>query len=1209
MDCCFHRVGDTVFFRKFSLFFSLAFAGIVSSAFAQVDTGAIVGAVTDSQQQRVADAIIRLKNESTGAERAATSDHDGNFSFSPVRIGSYSVIVEHEGFDRYVRTGISINAQTTAQVDAVLRIGSVSQTIEVAAGTPLLETQTSSLQQLVNGRSITDLPLNGRNVTFLAQTAPGVTFAQADSRGLSASGSFSANGARRGQNDYLLDGIDNNAAIADYVNQTQYVIMPPPDALQEFTVQTNNYSAEFGHSAGAVLNVSTKSGGDNFHGAAWEFVRNGVLDARNYFATVPKKPAYRQNQFGFAVNGPVVIPKVYSGRGKTFFFFDYQGTRIAQGSSKVVTVPTAAQRSSGYTNFSDLIALQSGTRTDALGRVLPVGTIFDPATTRAVAAGALDPTTNLIAASTGYVRDPFYQGSLVNQRSFTSDSQKSLLNQLPATRLSPSAIALLNLYPSPTGAGITNNYSSFPNITNNSDGFDLRIDQHFSERDSAFARYSYLNTDQLNPGPFLGIADGQSSRPGNGSTQAQNVAVSETHIFTPNLANEARFGYSRVADVRRQLFANQLGIPEQYGIGGIPQFAGNGGLPTLSFGNLANLGQSGSLPSNKASIINQFSDNVTISRNRHVLRTGVLYQDISYPTSTPSASRGSFGFSGIYTSMVNQTDGSTDRAQFLLNPTAATVSGGINNVGGANSVSASSFPPISNLHRWYVGAYLQDDWRATSKLSLNLGLRWEYYGVPTERDGRQANFIPGPLSNPRIGARFIVPESQAANVPQAFIALLAKDNIAFETTRNDKLGHAQRTNFAPRFGLAYQANTRTVIHAGYGLFYGGYENYGLSASPPANFPFNIATSYSAANSITPLALDNSIGTLSNGLTNIPLSAANANLTNINLLGRQYDWQSAYSQAYNLQVQYQVTATTIAKVAYAGSVSRHLQSPINTNTLNAILPATANAQTNSFFPDFARGGAFLLPSASTSYNGLQVDITRRWGHDLTIDANYTWSKCLGTARDQLDNTIGSYRAPYVPGAGIGLDYARCDTDVRNIFHASGTYELPLGHNQRFLTQGPASAIAGGWSLQWIATVQDGQPFTLGCSVTTAAGLGCNALKVPGQNPYTNSNRVAHFLNAAAFANPASTATGLAALGGSPTQVSGPAYRKLDLSLFRRINLVDQTHLELRAEAFNITNTPNFSAPGSLNFTSPATFAMITNTRDNARQLQFAAKIYW
>ncbi len=1187
----------------------LAWFVFTLSALAQVDTGAIVGTVVDSQHQKLADAVIVLRQEATGTERTIHSGPSGDFSLSPLAIGTYSLTIEHPGFQRYLRSHIVITAQSTLREDIALQVGSVAQTVEVTAAAPVLETQTSSLQQLVSERRINSLPLNGRNVTFLAQTAPGVTFSQADSRGLAASGSFSANGSRRGQNDYLLDGIDDNAAIADYVNQTQYVIMPPPDALQEFVVQTSDYSAEFGHSAGAVLNVSTRSGGNSFHGDAWEFLRNDVLDARNYFATAAVKPAYRQNQFGFAWSGPIVIPKLYNGHDKTFFFFDYQGTRIAQDSSDVVTVPTAAESSSGFTDFTDLISQQSGTRTDALGRVFPVGTIFDPATTRAVTAGKLDPATGLTAASSGDVRDPFYSGSLPGQTNFAGAAQEALLNQIPTSRLNASAIALLRLYPSPTASGIVNNYTSFPSVTNNSDGVDLRIDQHFSQNDSAFARYSYLDTDQLNPGPFPGIADGQSSRPGDGSTQAQNVAVSETHIFSAQLINEARFGYSRVADIRRQLFANQLGLPAQYGIGGIPQFLGNGGLPSFSFGNLANLGQPGSLPSNKASDITQFSDNVTISHGQHMLRTGVLFQNISYPTSTPSSARGSFGFSGIYTSVVNQTDGSTDRAQLLLNPTAATVAGGINNVGGANSVSASSFPPISNLHRWYLGSYVQDDWRVTPQLTLNLGLRWEYYGVPTERDGRQANFLPGPMSDPSVGAKFLIPTSQAGNVPQAFLNLLAKDNIAFVPTGNAGLGNGQEANFGPRFGVAYQPDARTVVHAGVGLFYGGYENYGLSASPAANFPFNIATSYSAANSVTPLTANNSVGTLANGLTNVPLSAANANLSSITLLGRQYDWKSAYEEAYNLELQYQLTPTTVAKLAYAGSESKHLQTPISSNTLDQILPPSANAQANSFFPDFARGGTYMISEGSTNYNSLQVELTKRIGSGLSVEANYTWSKCLGDARDQLDNDIGSYRAPFVPGAGIQFDYGYCDTDVRNIVHTSGSYDLPFGAGHALLAHGPSAAIAGGWSLQWIATVQDGQPFTVACSATTAAGLGCNALEVAGQNPYAGAHNAKQFLNPAAFANPASTATGLAALGGAPTQVTGPAYRRLDLSLFREVALPRRTRLQLRAETFNITNTPNFSAPGSLNFTSPTTFASITSTRDNSRELQFAAKLYW
>jgi hypothetical protein len=553
----------------------LFFAFAPDRATGQVDTGTIVGTVTDTQHQTIQNASVTLEETAKSIKRTLSTGSDGTFTISPLAIGNYTLTVEAAGFGRYTRTGISITVQETVRADVTLKPGQVAQAVEVTSGPPVLESETSSVQQLVDRNRILNLPLNGRNVVFLAQTASGVTIAQQDSRGLAASGSFSANGSRRAQNDYLLDGIDNNAAIADYVNQSQYVIMPPPDALEEFVVQTSDYSAEFGHSAGAVLNATTRSGTDRTHGTLWEFLRNDALDARNYFATSTRKPVYHENQFGFAAGGPVSIPKIYSGIGKTYFFFDYQGTRISQNSSTVTTVPTAFERASGFTDMSDLITGQSGSYTDVLGRVFPAGTVFDPATTRATIAGAIDTTTGLTASSSSYVRDPFYQGSLGGMSNFTG-AAAAQLKHLPASRLNPLAIALLNLYPANPAAGIANNYTAYPAVVNNNDGVDLRIDQHFSDNDSGFVRYSYLDTDQANPGPFAGVADGASSRPGSGWTQAQNAAISETHIFTPERVNEARFGYSRVVDLRLQRNADVTGIPAQYGIGGIPQGNDNG---------------------------------------------------------------------------------------------------------------------------------------------------------------------------------------------------------------------------------------------------------------------------------------------------------------------------------------------------------------------------------------------------------------------------------------------------------------------------------------------------------------------------------------------------------------------------------------------------------------------------------------------------------
>ena len=1177
-------------------------------AHAQVDTGSLSGTVHDNTGAVLPGAELLLREENTGVTATLRSGKDGSFAFTPLRIGVYTLTATDQGFKQSVSQHIRIDIQSRVELSPALEVGSASEVVDVSSSSPLLETRSSSVQQLVEERAINALPLNGRNATFLAQLSPGVTTAQNDSRGLQSSGSFTANGLRRTQNNYLLDGMDDNAAIADLVNQSQYVVLPPPDALREFTVQTSTYTAEFGHSAGAVLNVSTKSGANALHGNVWEYFRNSALDARDYFVLpTQRKPAFRQNQFGGTVGGPVVIPHLYNGHNRTFFFGDYQGTRIAQGRTYTTTVPTLAERNSGYTNLQDLIALQTGTRTDALSRVFPVGTVFDPSTTRLLPASGIDPVTGLRGTAGSYVRDPFYNGAVGTTTNFNTAAQRALLNQLPASRLSPNAVALLNLYPTPTGSALQNNYVTSPINRTTTDSFDVRLDENFSQRDSAFVRYSFVNTNQVIPGPFPGVADGSASRPGNGKTQSQNIALSETHILTPHLVNEARVGYSRVRDVRLPIFGNQLGIPGGYGIPGVPQLPGNGGLPLFSMGQLSNLGTPGTLPSDKSSKVVQFTDNVSIDRNAHQLRVGFEYQHVAFPTLTPSTSRGSFANSGIYTSIVANTDASTDRAQFVLAPLTP-AAGSLRGLGGSNAVSASSFSPIYNLVRQYLGAYAQDSWKATPILTLNYGLRYEFLGVPTESDGRFANFVPAQTGDSTDNvSRFYIPAKQVGNVPVAFQTLLASNGIAFTPIQDNVMGYAQKGNIAPRIGFSLQAQPRLVLRGGYGLFFQGYENHGLSISPWVNYPFQITSAYTAGSSVAPVTADNSVGPLSQGLQNVPLTPANAALGAISLFGEPRHPKTTYSQAFNLQVQYQITPGTIAFAGYVGSNSRHVQSSYSTNTVGAILAPTANVRNASFFPAFATGGNYNARAAATNYNSLQAGVEHRFSHGLSFLGNFTWSKCMGNARDLLDNGVGGYRAPYVAGYGISADYAPCDIDARRVVHASGSYELPFGRNKPLLQHGVAAALAGGWSANWIVTAQDGQPFSVACTTTTAAGLGCFALKVPGQPLYNSSNRVQQFLNPAAFANPAN-----GSLGGPPAQVSGPAFRRLDFSVFRRFSFTESRYFEFRAESFNLTNTPNFGQPGSLNFTSPSTFSQISATRDNPndpRELQASLKFYY
>lgn len=1195
---------------SFSIF-ALTLFVLVPCLRAQVDTGTILGTVKDQAGGVIPNATVTLINEATNYKITKETGADGSYVFTPVRIGEYTVTASDPGFQKSTHTHVTVNIQQQTLVDMTMVPGQVTQTVEVTAAVPLLQTQNASVQQVVSSRAINDLPLNGRNATFLAQISAGVTAANNTGRGLTESGSFSANGERSLQNNYMIDGIDNNAEIGDLINRAAYVVLPPPDALNEFTVQTNGYSAEFGHSAGAVLNATTKSGTNHLHGDVWEFLRNDKLDATPFFLDQAgqAKAEYRQNQFGGTLGGPVVIPHIYNGHNKTFFFGWYQGTRIRQGSATVTTVPTLAERDSGYTNFQDLLAGQSGTRKDLLGRTFPLGTIMDPATTRAIQAGKVDPVTGLVASKSGSVRDPFYNGSLTGMKNFTTPAAQGLLNLIPVNRLDPNAIKLLNLYPNPTSSELFSNYTAAPINHDDNDQGGIRVDQNFSDTDTMFVRYILSETTNAFPGPFPGLADGQPNRPGSGTTKAQNWALNETHIFSPSLVNEARIGYSRLHDVRLQLRGNDLSdIPAKFGIPGVPQVPLNGGLPRITISHLGNLGTAQFLPSDKWSNTLQATENLTKIAGHHTIKTGLEFQNIRFPMLSPANPRGQFGYNGVFTSVVNQNDSSTARAMMLLTPIPAIVPGGIDNVGGMNSLAANNLAPNANFRRNYYGAYIQDQWRTTSNLTLNFGLRWDYFSRPAEHYHAMSNFVPGLNFQ---GGTLLFPESRVKEVPQAYIDQLAEDGIAFETTTSDTVGvTSPGKDFGPRFGFAYHPLQKLVIRGGYAIFYSGFENLGLSSYGASSFPFVVKSSFQNPNPVTPITPDNSIGTLENGLLNVPLDAATAtNLSGILLLGNQSHWKDEGSQNYNLFIQYELGKGTTFKTGYVGSQSRHALVIIGGNRVGQILPPGTNVQKNVFYPHFGQGGDIQWAWGNRRYNGLQLDLQHR-SHNLFMLANFSLGDCMTNSGEDLEGGSNA-QAPYLPG--FGLQYHRCeDGGIRKVFHFSGAYQLPFGKGRRFLNQsGIVNAVLGGWAVNWILTVQDGSPFTIGCNVATTAGLGCYAFMVPGQSLYTGKvGPDDPFLNANAFANPpVATAIGqsdYAPLGGEPYQVAGPPLRNLDFSLFKNFRTSENTQLQFRAEAFNLSNTPSFDTPSFTNFSDTKNFGKITSTIGNPRELQFALK---
>jgi hypothetical protein len=1182
----------------------LVLAAGPASLYAQVDTGSISGTVRDSSGAVIPDAAITLQNPSTGLIFRATTNSVGLYQFSAIRIGTYTLSVEAKGFSKATQENVSLSIQQNLVADFTLTPGNVNQQVEVTTAQQQLQTEDASVGGVVEERAINDLPLNGRNYTFLAQLNAGVTQSQQDSRGLGSSGSFTANGTAANQNNYLLDGIDNNSNLVDFLNGNSYVYKPSVDSLSEFKVQTGNFSAEFGRAAGAVLNATTKSGSSQFHGDVWEFFRNDALDANNYFEQ--QKGRYQQNQFGATLGGP--ISPLNHGKMKTFFFVDYEGTRINQATPYTSSVPTALERSSGFTNLSELLA-QGGTQTDLLGRNFASGQVLDPATTRPVTAGQHDPVTGLTAQGSGYVRDPF-PGNL-----------------LPAARVGANAVNMLNQFPTPTSNSLFSNYFSDPLLTDRLDQGDFRLDQTFGDHDLAFGRYSRSDETEYVPGPFDTIINGGGFNTGNQTNVADNAVVGWTHIFSPSLVNEARFGFGSVDTLRTQAFSNDLTVPSQYGILGIPPAPNNGGLPTYTLSGLTEIGGSPWEPTHEANNTYQLTENITKTVGKQTFKGGFEYQHVVLHFYQPAYPRGSFDFDGAYTEVPTYTSGNTGVAQLVLEPTASTVAGGINFVGGSDTVNGSNQATPSITRHYYAG-YGQDDWKLNSKTTVNLGLRYEYFGHGVAPGGNALNYLPPSGST---AAELLMPNSTCKSnlFSPSVLAAFSTDNIGIACTGNNALVQSDKADFAPRVGISYQPTPRLVVRSAFGLFYGSTVN-GDNLVDAINYPFSYTETYNEPDPGHPITYPNGqIATFENGLSAISFTPTAVNAAGVAFTGTDYHFQTPYTQEYNLSVQVQIAANQSFTLGYVGTQGRHLQVHDNYNTPTQILVPGENPQNFVAYPNFARGFTKNSTEANSQYNAMQATYQFSPRGGLNFLANYTWSKCRTDARDILTNDIGSYRAPQLPGFGIKGDYALCDYDVTNIFHLSGIYALPVGRGKALLGNSSAitDALFGGWQTNFILTLQGGQPFTVPCNISTTAAFGCNANVVFGESLYGQHN-VNQWMNPAAFTNPpVATANGqsdYSVLGGPPTQLYGPGWRRLDMSVFKIFNLSKEggRRLEFRAEFFNLPNHPNFgnpgfsapgiaAAPGALNFSSN-TFGQILGTRDGAsdqREIQFALKFYF
>jgi hypothetical protein len=659
------------------------------------------------------------------------------------------------------------------------------------------------------------------------------------------------------------------------------------------------------------------------------------------------------------------------------------------------------------------------------------------------------------------------------------------------------------------------------------------------------------------------------------------------------------------------------------------------------------------------------TDDLTKIYGKHTFKMGFEWQHVKFSTLQPPWSRGEFDYNGNYTEIPSGVpsgdQGNTGRAAFLLTPVPAQNGGSVNYVGGSTNIYASNISLTDNGKNYY-GTYFNDDWKVNSKLTVNLGLRWDFFGLVYEHHGAQANFVPS--GAPTGGPMYILPGgSNPANLSTSFTNLLAADGIALAITNKygKGLGNSQKTNFAPRLGFAYQVTPKLVARGGFGMFYNGFENRGFSPNLGENYPFQFNFNYGQPNDWTPRTFPgcsaaSSVGytaTFEAGFACTPLNPTLVQANGLGLRGIQFNYQTPYTMSGNFTLQYQLTPTLTVQAGYVTSLARHLEVFPGSNNPTQILPtgtqltntaganggpgsgAFAASQGGLPFPDFGGNNSYALTAGNSFYHGLQTRAEKRFASGLNFLATYTWSKTRTDAVDLLNGgSNAGYRAPDIVGLGIHYDYGLAPFDIRNVFHLSGGYELPFGKGKRYLADsGVASKVFGGWSVNTSLVLQGGQPITLTCpsnTVSTSASSNCYDLIVPGQSLgrglHIDSNgKLSFFNNPKAFSQPAPCTAlpcPVSALGGPPDQIAGPPFKRMDFSIFKNMQLSERFRLEFRTEIFNIFNHPNFNAPnfggngvvavsGSGNYTS-SSFGEIGSTRDapyDPRQIQFALKLYF
>lgn len=1106
---------------------SIAFIiGCADLSFAQSTSGTILGQITDSQGSAVSQASVTAKNEANGLTQNAETNENGDFALVNLPPGSYTVTVSKNGFTTAVSNSNRLFIDQKLRLNLQLTVGEVSATVEVSAEAPLLQTQTTETSQVVETKRISDLPLLGRNFLDLTRLSPGVANGQGGN-----TLNISVNGQRELGNSVIVDGIE---VTGNRNNDTG--LSPSVDSVQEFKIQTSAYAAEFGRASGAVVSIQTKQGSNEFHGSVYEFFRPSQTAARTFFAT--ERGNLKQNNFGGTVGGPII-------KNNLFFFFSYEGVRSNNSFNYLDSVPPLNQVRFLANGDVDLSSL----RDPATGNQVP---IFDP-----------------VFFNNNYYAEQF-PGNII-----------------PANRVSAAGRAVLQrLFPNPTQAGTFNGYySNFPvsqTYRYDQNKYETKIDYNISTSDRLAFGYHYTPFNYTQGDRYAGRipldGGGDADIADQGDAANQSFSIAETHIFSSNLVNEFRFGYTRFRLDQNPLVTD-ASAASSLGFGNIslPNFAQTNGLPQIQLGTGYLTGGSTFKPLSFLDSNFQFIDNVSKQFGAHSFRAGVDFRILNATPTFSLYPTGYFFFNGAYTYAPNGPltsdpvygyydanaafpTGGSDIADLLLGyPTYSFV--GLQLTNPKTRASERSF-------------YAQDSWQVNKKLVLNYGLRYEFQTPYSEKDNNISNFDPTTRTL----------------------------QLAGRGGNSETLVNPDKNNFMPRLGVAYRLNDRTVLRAGYGIFYTP-ENDARSDILTKNYPFatqSVYTSYfdfGLYNFVLPYQLDAGIPRQTS-LT-IPNGASSINALTIPGAANQTfyyvdpNFKTGYSQLYNVVLQRELFSQFTVEAGYVGSTSRSL--PYAVGDLNRSINNTKliGNQLGQVQGQFSIGEA--------DYNSLQLKADKRFSRGSSFFAAYTYSKCMDNGPAPF-NLGRNNQAPQDP-RNLAAERAVCGNDVRHNITASAVYEIPVGKGRTFLSDanGFVDAFLGGWQVNAIYTARTGLPVNVIINSVAGTALRPNVIG----NPYLENPTLGRYFNIAAFSNVGVTASTPGNAGRNILR--GPGYSNLDLSTFKKFDLSairEGMNFEARFEFFNITNTPHFANPNAV--FGGGNFGQVTNTIGNARIIQFAGK---